>query len=228
MRSLPLLIAATLAVAVAPVAAAIVRRPPPAVFHHGVGRGERAARDAARTLETARRRLRRRTCGRSDRRGQRPEDPARCRAEHAAFAVAATFKRIPDLPALGEEPRRIYAIARFTVRDCTTGALGRTHAVLLHSDPPENGLIGFEAAAERMWLRAAHTELARVPLSLVVQNPSPAPSEEPAPSDRPVPRRALPLRYARNTCSVTSEFSGRRRSAARSSPPGIRRSGRSG
>ncbi len=186
MRSLPLLIAAILAVAAAPVGAAIVRRPPPAVFIT-VSVAENAQH--AMPLGLWKRLVADYVGGRAVAivEGSAPEDPARCRAEHAAFAVAATFERIPDLPALGEDPRRIYAIARFTVRDCATGALGRTHAVLLHSDPPENGPIGFEAAAERMWLRAAHTELARVPLSLVVQNPSPAPSEEPAPSDRPVP-----------------------------------------
>ncbi len=191
MRSLPLLIAA-LAAVTAPVCAAIVHRPPPPVFITAS-----VAEDAQHAMPPGlwKRLVADYVGGRAvaieD--GSVPVDAARCRAQHASYAVAATFERIPYLPGLGEDARRVYAIARFTVRNCASGVLGRTHAVLLHSDPPESGPTDLESVAERMWLRAALAELARVPLSLVTPavtpapSATPAPSEAPAPSDRPIP-----------------------------------------
>jgi hypothetical protein len=120
--------------------------------------------------------------------GMEPADAARCRAAHAAYAVAATFQRVPHLPGLGEDPRRIYGVARFEVRNCATGALAPAKTILLHSDPPETVRPGAEENVERMWLRAAEAQLAREPLMLSAL----AASGETKPAPSPAGTRATP------------------------------------
>ena len=50
-------------------------------------------------------------------------DEARCRSAHATYAIFATFDRAMRLPGFAQDTDRAYGIARFTVRNCQTGAV---------------------------------------------------------------------------------------------------------
>jgi len=87
-------------------------------------------------------------------------DDARCRAAHAGYAVLATFDRAPRLPGLAQDPGRIYAVARFTVRNCASGALLPPRVVTLESDPtaePERGET--LPSPTRVWERSVRAAL---------------------------------------------------------------------
>ncbi len=61
-------------------------------------------------------------------------DAARCRGAHALYAVLATFDRAMRLPGLAQDPDRAYAVARITVRNCTTNDVA-TKMLRIESDP---------------------------------------------------------------------------------------------
>jgi hypothetical protein len=93
-------------------------------------------------------------------------DDARCRSAHALYAVLATFERATRLPGLAQDTDRAYAVARFTVRNCVTGAVLPTKTVRLESDPLSEADRGdFEPNAERTWERSVRAMLARNPLA---------------------------------------------------------------
>ena len=94
-------------------------------------------------------------------------DEERCRAAHAGYALFATFDRAPRLPGTAQDTDRAYAVARFTLRNCATGAVSPTKVFRLESDPvAESDRGGNEATAERQWVRAVHVTLTREPLKL--------------------------------------------------------------
>jgi hypothetical protein len=96
-------------------------------------------------------------------------DEARCRSAHALYAIFATFERAMRLPGVPQDPDRIYGIARFTVRNCATGAVSPVKTVRVESDPLSEAQRGdFEPVSERTWDRAIRATLARNPLSLTV------------------------------------------------------------
>lgn len=105
--------------------------------------------------------------------GTAPADDARCRALHARYAVLATFDRATRLPGLAQDTDRTYAVGRFTVRDCASGALEPTKVVALESDPltPAGGA-GAAPDPDRLWARSVRATLAHNPLVLTA---SPAP-----------------------------------------------------
>jgi hypothetical protein len=88
-------------------------------------------------------------------------DEASCRAAHAAYAVLATFDRAPRLPGLAQDPDRIYAIARFTVRNCATGALLPQRVVELESDPSAQPFRGETPSPAGIWERSVRAALGR-------------------------------------------------------------------
>ena len=94
-------------------------------------------------------------------------DEARCRSAHALYAVLATFERATRLPGLGQDTDRSYGVARFTVRNCLTGAVAPSKTVALESDPLSEADRGdFEPNAERTWERSVRATLSRNPLVL--------------------------------------------------------------
>jgi hypothetical protein len=93
-------------------------------------------------------------------------DDARCRADHAMYAVFASFDRAMRLPGFAQDTSRAYGIARFTVRNCLTGAVSPTKTVRIESDPITEAERDREFNAERTWERAARAALARDPLAL--------------------------------------------------------------
>ncbi|MEO7038804.1 MAG: hypothetical protein ABI186_02115 [Candidatus Elarobacter sp.] len=105
--------------------------------------------------------------------GTAPADDARCRAAHARYAVLATFDRATRLPGLAQDTDRSYAVGRFTVRDCATGALEPTKTIALESDPltPADRGGGIALDPDRLWARSVRATLAHNPLVLT----SPAP-----------------------------------------------------
>lgn len=86
-------------------------------------------------------------------------DEARCRAAHAAYAVLATFDRAPRLPGLAQDPARTYGIARFTVRNCATGALLPQRVVEIESDPAAQTERGETPSPTSLWERPIHAAL---------------------------------------------------------------------
>jgi hypothetical protein len=93
-------------------------------------------------------------------------DDARCKSAHALYAVLATFERATRLPGLAQDTDRAYAVARFTVKNCITGAVLPTKTVRLESDPLSEADRGdFEPNAERTWERSVRATLARNPLA---------------------------------------------------------------
>jgi hypothetical protein len=94
-------------------------------------------------------------------------DDARCRASHAVYAVLATFDRTMRLPGLAQDNDRLYGIARFTVRNCVTGAVSATKTVRVESEPLSDARAGAEEPnVARVWERAIAAALARDPLVL--------------------------------------------------------------
>ena len=113
-------------------------------------------------------------------------DEERCTSAHAAYAVLATFDREPRLPGIAQDTDRAYAVARFTVRNCTTGSVSAMKIVRLESDPVGESERAGPATAERQWARAVRMSLAHEPLGIVAapkvatkKTPSP-PSSSPA------------------------------------------------
>ena len=94
-------------------------------------------------------------------------DDARCRSDHALYAVFATFDRAMRLPGFAQDTSRAYGIARFTVRNCLTGTVSATKTVRIESDPISDAEREHDFSAERLWERAARTSLARDPLALL-------------------------------------------------------------
>jgi hypothetical protein len=86
-------------------------------------------------------------------------DEARCRAAHAGYAVLATFDRAPRLPGLAQDPDRVYAIARFTVRNCASGALLPPRVVALESDPSAQAARGETPSPASAWERPVRAAL---------------------------------------------------------------------
>lgn len=120
---------------------------------------------------------------------QLPEEAA-CRGAQAAYAVFARFDRAMRLPGLAQEIDRMYAVARFTVRNCATGAVSATKMIRLESDPvPPATPTDREVSAERVWQRPIRTAFAHEPLNLAgpavaklsTAAPPAAPSTEPSP-----------------------------------------------
>ncbi|HTD35840.1 MAG TPA: hypothetical protein VK665_19475 [Candidatus Elarobacter sp.] len=122
-------------------------------------------------------------------------DEARCRAAHAQYAVLATFDRAMRLPGLAQENDRLYGVARFTVRNCGTGAVAPPKIVRVESEPLRQVPRGEDdALAERAWESAIRTALAHDPL--VFATPVPVASAAPAASAGAAPS-AHPARIAR-------------------------------
>jgi hypothetical protein len=111
-------------------------------------------------------------------------DDARCRSAHAQYAVFATFERATRLPGLALDTDRAYGIARFTVRNCVTGAVAPVKAVRVESDPLPTSDIHEDENAAQTWERAVRATLAREP-SLLPREPLP-PAAAAAPSARVV------------------------------------------
>ena len=96
-------------------------------------------------------------------------DEARCRSAHALYAVLATFERATRLPGLGQDTDRAYGVARFTVRNCLTGAVAPAKTIALESDPLAEADRGdVDPNAERTWGRAIRATLAHHPLGLTM------------------------------------------------------------
>jgi hypothetical protein len=94
-------------------------------------------------------------------------DDARCRSAHAAYAVFATFDRAMRLPGFAQDTDRAYGIARFTVRNCQTGAVAPMKTVRIESEPLAEAARGEgdAAVAAGMWQRAVSMSLAHDPLA---------------------------------------------------------------
>jgi hypothetical protein len=108
-------------------------------------------------------------------------DDARCRAAHAQYAVLATFDRAMRLPGLAQENDRLYGVARFTIRNCGTGAVAPPKIVRVESEPLREVPRGEdEALAERAWESAIRTAFAHDPL--VLATPAPVASVAPVAS----------------------------------------------
>ena len=119
-------------------------------------------------------------------------DEERCKSAHAAYAVLATFDRAPRLPGTAQDTDRAYAVARFIVRNCTTGSVSAMKIVRLESDPVGESERAGPATAERQWARAVRMSLAHEPLGIVAAprvatktTPSPPP-RSPTPSSYPI------------------------------------------
>jgi hypothetical protein len=134
-------------------------------------------------------------------------DAERCRAAHAAYAVLATFDRLPRLPGMAQDTDRAYAIARFTVRNCATGEVMPARIVRLESDPPDESVrAGDEAGAEQRWAHAVQLALAHqsplLPRAANAAKSSPAPkptaTSTPTPTSTPSPT-AMPSPVATPT-----------------------------
>lgn len=95
-------------------------------------------------------------------------DETRCRSAHAAYAVFATFDRAMRLPGFAQDTDRAYGIARFTVRNCQTGAIAAMKTIRVESEPLVEAARGEgdPAIAAAMWQRAVRASLARDPLVL--------------------------------------------------------------
>jgi hypothetical protein len=95
-------------------------------------------------------------------------DEARCRGAHAAYAVFATFDRAMRLPGVAQDTDRAYGVARFIVRNCTTGVVAPMKTVRVESEPLTESARGEgdAAVAAAMWQRAVQVSLARDPLVL--------------------------------------------------------------
>jgi hypothetical protein len=93
-------------------------------------------------------------------------DDARCRSAHASYAVFATFDRAMRLPGFAQDTDRAYGVARFTVRNCVTGAVAPMKTVRVESEPLAEAARGEgdAAATAAMWQRAVRTSLAHDPL----------------------------------------------------------------
>ena len=100
-------------------------------------------------------------------------DEARCRSANAQYAVLATFERAMRLPGLALDTDRAYGIARFTVRDCMTGAVALVKTVRIESDPLPIADLHEDANAAQAWERAVRATLAREP-SLLPREPQAA------------------------------------------------------
>jgi hypothetical protein len=99
-------------------------------------------------------------------------DEARCRAAHAQYAVLATFDRAMRLPGLAQENGRLYGLARFTVRNCATGAVLPAKIVRVESEPlPPSGPDDADANAQRAWVGAIRTALAHDPVAFTPSAP---------------------------------------------------------
>lgn len=95
-------------------------------------------------------------------------DEARCRSARAAYAIFATFDRAMRLPGFAQDTDRAYGIARFTVRNCQTGAVAPMKTIRVESEPLGEAARGEgdPAVAAGMWQRAVRASLARDPLVL--------------------------------------------------------------
>ena len=123
-------------------------------------------------------------------------DEARCRAAHAQYAVFATFDHAMRLPGLAQEGDRLYGLARFTIRNCLTGAVTPAKVVRIESEPLREVPRGEdEAVAQQAWESAIRTALARDPL--VFATPAPVVRATTLPSATPTARPAPPARIAR-------------------------------
>jgi hypothetical protein len=125
-------------------------------------------------------------------------DEARCRAAHAQYAVLATFDRAMRLPGLAQENDRLYGVARFTVRNCATGAIAPPKIVRVESEPLREVPRGEdEAVAERAWESAIRTAFARDPLVFATPAPVAHASAAPAGPAASASPSAHPARIAR-------------------------------
>ncbi len=95
-------------------------------------------------------------------------DESRCRSAHAGYAIFATFDRAMRLPGFAQDTDRAYGIARFTVRNCQTGAVAPMKTVRIESEPLAEALRGEgdAAVAAAMWQRAVRMSFAHNPLVL--------------------------------------------------------------
>ncbi len=151
-------------------------------------------------------------------------DEQSCRAAHAAYALLATFDRLPRLPGTAQEIDREYAVARFTLRNCVTGVVSPAKFVRIESDPVAESARPGDATAETQWGRAVRATLAANPLALVRVAPGHAAAGVQL-ADRPPERR---LRVLRRCAAVPGRagavrLCGRRRAAARADRAGRRR-----
>jgi hypothetical protein len=104
-------------------------------------------------------------------------DDARCRSANAQYAVLATFDRATRLPGLAQDTDRAYGIARFTVRNCLTGAVSATKTVRIESEPlTPSDRQEDEITAAHTWERAVRATLSHEPLLLPRELPTPAPA----------------------------------------------------
>jgi hypothetical protein len=100
-------------------------------------------------------------------------DDARCRSANAQYAVLATFDRATRLPGLAQDTDRAYGIARFTVRNCLTGAVSATKTVRIESEPlTPSDRQEDEITAAHTWERAVRATLSREPLLLPRELPA--------------------------------------------------------
>jgi hypothetical protein len=124
-------------------------------------------------------------------------DEARCRAAHAQYAILATFDRAIRLPGLAQENARLYGVARFTVRNCGTGAVAPPKIVRVESEPLREVPRGEdEALAERAWESAIRTAFAHDPLVFATPAPVASAPAAPAPAASAA-ASAQPARIAR-------------------------------
>ena len=95
-------------------------------------------------------------------------DETHCRGARAAYAIFATFDRAMRLPGFAQDTDRAYGIARFTVRNCQTGAVAPMKTVRIESEPLAEAARGEgdAAVAAAMWQRAVRMSLAHDPLVL--------------------------------------------------------------
>lgn len=137
-------------------------------------------------------------------------DEARCRAAHAQYAVFATFDRAMRLPGLAQENDRLYAIVRFTVRDCGTGRVLPAKIVRVESEPlPEAAPADADAVVQRAWETAIRAALAHDPLVLsrpvAASAPSLAPSLAPSATPSATPSAVAVVRSGRIARVVSVE-----------------------
>jgi hypothetical protein len=172
-RPLPSIVAALVVLAAAPAAAAPLGPAPTAVLVVAdVGENARRSMPAEVWRKLAADYVGRSASAED---GTALPDDARCRSANAQYAVLATFDRATRLPGLAQDTDRAYGIARFTVRNCLTGAVSATKTVRIESEPlTPSDRQEDEITAAHTWERAVRATLSREPLLLPRELPAPA------------------------------------------------------